>query len=242
MSRIVSTLAKVRFVDQNPTTKKYALGPAITRLATYASDLTILRNVAIPILTELRNRTGETSHLYVRRGAYREHVCFVECSQELRTSGTVGDRVPIHAGSASRVLWAFDSDQDIRTFLDALALAPVTANTVIDKVQLLKEADKIRKQRFASSFGERNPSIGSVAAPVFDQDQKVVASVSVSMPGVRYTRERVQQLAPMVMQAATRLSEALSRNLRRRPKAQDAASSSTRNPRGSSRKPAKARV
>jgi DNA-binding IclR family transcriptional regulator len=231
MSRIIATLAKMQFVDQNPTTKKYALGPAITRLATNTSELTILRSVAQPILTELRNQTGETSHLYVRRGVYREHACFVECSQELRTSGTVGDRVPIHAGAASRALWAFDSNEDIHALLDSLALTPVTANTVIDKAQLLKEANKIRKQGFAVSFGERNPSIGAIAAPVFAQGQKVVASVSVSMPGVRYTPEHVRQIIPEVMQAAKQLSKILSGSFYRQTKSKGATPQANRNPR-----------
>jgi DNA-binding IclR family transcriptional regulator len=209
MARIISTLGKMKFVVQNPTTKKYTLGPAITRLATSSSELMILRNVARPILYELRNRTGETSHLYVRRGPYREHFDFVESSQELRTGGAVGDRVPIHAGAASRVLWAFDSDEEIEALLDSLMLSPVTKNTVVEKDKLLREVKKIRKLRYAVSYGERNPSIGSVAAPVFDGSGKVIAAISVSMPSVRFDPDHVQQLIPEVLKAATELHRSL---------------------------------
>ncbi len=209
MSRMIATLKKMNFVLQNPASKKYSLGPAINWLATVPSELAILRNVARPILYELRNRTGETSHLYVRRGAQREHVDFVESLQELHTSGRIGDRVPIYAGAASRVLWAFDPDEEIEAFLDSLALLQITENTVVDKGTLLKEVRKIRKQKYVVSFGERNPSIGSIAAPVFDQEQKVIAAISVSLPSVRFTPAHVQQLIPEVQWSATELHQAL---------------------------------
>ncbi len=212
MSRIIGTLGKMEFVVQNPTTKKYSLGPAVTRLATLTSELAVLRDVAMPMLYELRNRTGETSHLYIRRGPYREHVAFVESSQELRTGGNVGDRVPIHAGAASRVLWAFDTDQEIEEFLNSSALSSLTENTVVDKGKLLEEVSKIRKLKYAVSFGERNRSIGSVAAPVFDHDRKVIAAVSASMPSIRFTAEHVQQLIPEVIRAATELTQAFHGN------------------------------
>jgi IclR family acetate operon transcriptional repressor len=209
MARIITTLGKMKFVIQNPATKKYTLGPAITRLATSSSELMVLRNIARPILYELRNRTGETSHLYVRRGPYREHFDFVESSQELRTGGAVGDRVPIHAGAASRVLWAFDTDEEIAALLDSLMLSPMTKNTVVEKVKLLREVKKIRRFKYAVSYGERNPSIGSVAAPVFDGSGKVIAAISVSMPSVRFDPDHVQQLIPEVLKAATELHRSL---------------------------------
>ena len=236
MSRIIVTLGKMKFVVQNPTTKKYGLGPAISRLATVTSDLTVLRNVAHPILNELRNRTGETSHLYVRRGPYREHVDFVESFQELRTSGKIGDRVPVYAGAASRVLWAFDSDEETEAMFNSLTLLPMTKNTVVDKARLLKEVRRIRKLKYAISYGERNPSIGSIAAPVFGQDLKVIGAISVSMPSVRFTPEHIQQLIPEVMRATAELGQALHGNSGREAKRNPAAKYPKLATRGSPRK------
>lgn len=209
ISRIIATLGKMDFVVRNPTTKKYSLGPAINRLAPARSELCNLRDAAKPTLCELRDRTGETSHLYIRRGPYREHVDFVESTHELRTSGKVGDRVPIHAGASSRVLWAFDSDERIEALLKSIPLTKITKDTVGNREKLLQEVAKIRKLKYAVSYGERNPSIGAIAAPVFDQDRKVIAALSVSMPSVRFTPEHVQELIPEVMRAAVELSQAL---------------------------------
>lgn len=209
MFRIVATLRKMDFVAQDPETKKYSLGAAVSRLATTGMELTSLKSIAQPILCSLRDRTGETSHLYVRRGLYREHVDFVESLHELRISGRVGDRVPIHAGAASRVLWAFDSDEEVRALLGSMNLSQATPNTIVDKEKLLREARRIRKLGYAVSFGERNPSIGSIAAPGFDAGGKVACSVSISTPSVRFSRERAEKLIPDVLWAAKALSAAL---------------------------------
>jgi DNA-binding IclR family transcriptional regulator len=209
MSRIIATLGKMDFVVQNPTTKKYSIGPAVNRLVPARSELSTLRDASKPTLCKLRDRTGETSHLYIRRGPYREHVDFVESTHELRTSGNVGDRVPIHAGASSRVLWAFDSDEKIETLLRSIPLTTITKDTVVNREKLLQEAAKIRKQKYAVSYGERNPSIGAIAAPVFDQDRKVIAALSVSMPSVRFSPKHIQELIPEVMRAAAELSQAL---------------------------------
>ncbi len=210
MSRIISTFTKMGFVVQDAVTKKYRLGPMITRLASPASQLAALKQAAQPILYELRNRTAETSHLYVRRGTYREHVDFVESTHDLRTGGKVGELVPIHAGAASRVLWAFDSDAGLLSSLDSWAICQVTRDTIVDKEKLFKEAKKIQKLGYAVSLGERNPSIGAIAAPVFGPDRTVVAAVSVSMPSVRFTPEHIESLVPEVLWAAEALHEVLS--------------------------------
>jgi DNA-binding IclR family transcriptional regulator len=107
------------------------------------------------------------------------------------------------------VLWAFDSDEKIETLLRSIPLTTITKDTVVNREKLLQEAAKIRKQKYAVSYGERNPSIGAIAAPVFDQDRKVIAALSVSMPSVRFSPKHIQELIPEVMRAAAELSQAL---------------------------------
>ena len=48
-----------------------------------------------------------------------------------------------------------------------------------------------------------------MAAPVFDQDARVVAALSVSGPTLRLSPRRVAELRPIVIKQARALSEAL---------------------------------
>ncbi len=69
----------------------------------------------------------------------------------------------------------------------------------------------VRRRGWAQSVGEREPGVASVSAPVRAPSGKVIASVSVSGPMERLTRQPGRMHAPAVMAAAERLSEALRR-------------------------------
>ena len=75
---------------------RFCLGP---RLA--APDLPA---AATPALERLRDATGESVQLYVRRGDQRLCVAALESPHGLRTIVPVGALLPLEAGSAGRVL------------------------------------------------------------------------------------------------------------------------------------------
>lgn len=63
-----------------------------------------LVEAAGPALARLRDRTGESTQLYVRSGAQRICVASLESPHELRTMVAVGAVLPMDRGSAGRVL------------------------------------------------------------------------------------------------------------------------------------------
>lgn len=75
---------------------RFTLGPRLTGL-----DLPAL---ARPALEELRDRTGESAQLYVRRGDHRLCVASLESPHGLRTIVPVGATLPLDVGSAGRIL------------------------------------------------------------------------------------------------------------------------------------------
>ena len=75
---------------------RFALGARLTR-----PDLAAL---ARPALEALRDRTGESVQLYVRRGDHRLCVASLESPHGLRTIVPVGASLPLGVGSAGRIL------------------------------------------------------------------------------------------------------------------------------------------
>ena len=63
-----------------------------------------LADVARPILERLRDDTGESAQLYVRRGDRRICLVSLESPHSLRTIVPVGAALPMNKGSAARVL------------------------------------------------------------------------------------------------------------------------------------------
>ena len=75
---------------------RFALGPRLTGL-----ELPVL---ARPALERLRDATGESVQLYVRRGDRRLCVASLESPHGLRTIVPVGAWLPLEVGSAGKVL------------------------------------------------------------------------------------------------------------------------------------------
>jgi len=83
---------------------RFALGPTLARLGAAAADGPSLVVAARPALEELRDATGESVQLYVRRGDERLCVVALESPHSLRTIVPVGAALPLDRGSAGRVL------------------------------------------------------------------------------------------------------------------------------------------
>lgn len=77
---------------------RFGLGPRFVGLA--------LPALARPALDELRDATGESVQLYVRRGHQRLCVAAMESPHGLRTIVAVGALLPLELGSAGRALVA----------------------------------------------------------------------------------------------------------------------------------------
>jgi len=83
---------------------RWALGPTVARLGAAAASGPPLAVAARPALERLRDATGESVQLYVRRGDERLCVVALESPHSLRTIVPVGAVLPLARGSAGRVL------------------------------------------------------------------------------------------------------------------------------------------
>jgi DNA-binding IclR family transcriptional regulator len=144
------------------------------------------------VLTELRNITGESTQLYVRRGALRLCVAASERASGLRDTVPVGAALPMTAGSGAQVLLAF-AEHPEPELLDAATFDAATLALVRDR-------------GWAESVGERETGLASVSAPVRGESGTVIAAVSLSGPLERLTRSPGQRHGAAVLAAAARLS------------------------------------
>ncbi|WP_201260766.1 IclR family transcriptional regulator [Embleya scabrispora] len=203
--RILTALRTRRLISADPTTRRYALGPAAVALGRAYLARTDLRLLAAPELRGLADECGETATLSVRRGDARLYVDQVVPAQELRIEVILGTPYPLHAGASSKAMLAFLSDGEIDGYLAQRELEALTAKTITQVDKLRRELAAIRKRGYAMSVGERQDGAVAVAAPVLDHDGVVIASLSVAGPQTRF-RTRLGDCAPAVVAAATRLS------------------------------------
>jgi DNA-binding IclR family transcriptional regulator len=88
-------------------------------------------------------------------------------------------------------------------------LARLTTDTVVSRATLDEELERVRRDGYASAVDELEAGLTAVAAPVHGPSGEVVAALSISGPTLRLTRERVAELAPILVQEARALAERL---------------------------------
>lgn len=174
---------------------RFVLGPRLSELATAAGEDRLLATAG-PVLSALRDHTGESAQLFRRQGDQRVCVAAAERPIGLRDSIPVGATLPMTAGSAAQVLLAWEEPDRLHRGLQAASFNA----TVLSGV---------RRRGWSQSIAEREAGVASVSAPVRGPSGRVVAAVSISGPVERLTKQPGRIHAGAVVAAANRLSEVL---------------------------------
>jgi IclR family KDG regulon transcriptional repressor len=207
ISRILMTLMAEGFVEKNRLTNKYHLGMKLIELGNRALNRFDLNEYASPYLETLAKKTNEIIHLSILD---KNEIVYIDKKGEgqvLTVATRVGGRNPAHACGMGKVLLSGLSQDELMRILFMAPLTQYTPNTFTDIPQLLKELEKIRKQGFAIDNEESFPGIKCVAAPIKDSHGKVIAAMSATVPSQRMGKERMRELAALVMDTARQVSE-----------------------------------
>lgn len=208
--RILTTLLKLGYVEQNPETSKYTLGVRILQLRGAVIGKLNLAIVAMPIMKMLMNRVEETVHLAV----YNEgEIIYIERVEGLKTQGMytrIGKRAPVHCTALGKVLLSnlpeslwFDEVVNKRGL-------KIYSETTISSVEGLRlELQRTRDRGYAIDNGETGEKVRCVAAPIRDYTGQTVAAISISGPQTQVTWERIKILGEAVCHAAELISEKL---------------------------------
>jgi DNA-binding IclR family transcriptional regulator len=176
---------------------RFVLGPRLSELAVAAGEDRLLA-AAGPVLANLRDVSGESAQLYRRQGEMRVCVAAAERLTGLRDTVPVGVALPMAAGSGAQVLLAWEEPDRLHRGLQG---ARFTATTLAG----------VRRRGWAQSVAEREMGVASVSAPVRGPNNRVIAAVSISGPVERLSRYPGKLHAESVLDAASRLSEAVQR-------------------------------
>ncbi|MBN2124060.1 MAG: IclR family transcriptional regulator [Deltaproteobacteria bacterium] len=190
VQRLLQSLKRYGFVDQNPRTRQYHLGTVYFQFLDTLKNTYPITRAALPFMRKLSFSTQETVHLNILDGTSRLCIENVESRSELKASMPIGNRSPLYAGASSKCLLAFSPPGFIESYLERAELIPLTENTITNIARLLNELDRIRKQGYSTSFAERTPGLGALSAPIQNHRGELVAALSLAMPDVRFKNEQ----------------------------------------------------
>ncbi|MBL1223609.1 IclR family transcriptional regulator [Enterococcus sp. BWR-S5] len=208
VSRTLATLASEGFVRKSSDGQAYVLGLAILSLAGITLSSMRIQQELAPALSQLVVRTNESGHIAILDGMEIVYIQKDESSIHTKMKTHLGRRNPAHATSSGKLLLAYQEP----SFWDKIIenkLTAYTADTITNPFKLKEELAQIRSSGVAYSKNELTENVSSIAVPVRDYTGTVVASISLVGATTRFTTKKINELIPLLKQAAMESSKNL---------------------------------
>lgn len=183
--RILNDLAAGRFVDR-PEAGSYRLGMRLLELGNLVKARLDVREAAVGPMRELHKITHQPVNLSVRQG---DEIVYIERTYSERSGmqvvRAVGGHAPLHLTSVGKLFLAYDDPARVRAYATRTGLAGHTRNSITDLARLERELAQVRATNVARDDEELELGVRCMAAGIFDDQNKLVAGLSVSAPADR---------------------------------------------------------
>jgi DNA-binding IclR family transcriptional regulator len=206
--RFLATLRELGYVERNAESR-YQLTFKMLELGMKKANRFEIRRVARPFMQELASMYNETVNLGFFDGRDIVHLDKIDSREILRMDPGIGMRAPAYCTALGKSILAFLPREDLRAYLESVALESHTPKTFCSKEELVDELERVRRQEFSVDDEELSQGLRCVAAPVFDYSGYPRYSLSVSGPTGRMTYDRIRQMQADVRRVCTKLSTAL---------------------------------
>jgi len=205
-SYILRTLETQAYLKRDLLTGKYRVGLKILSLSRGALSGIDVREVALPVMRRLTEKTNLTCHLAILDGPEAVYIEKVEPQGFLRVDTWVGRRMRVHATSVGKALVAHISQDRLTKILEQAGMEKRTAKTITTPARLLKELEKVRAQGYAVDDEENNLGARCLGASIFDQYGEVAASLGLSGTTNQVNAQTIPRIVEALKDAARHVS------------------------------------
>lgn len=204
--RVLLTLSELGYVDQDG--RSFALTPKVLDLGySYLSSFRVI-DIAQPSMERLVDEVHESSSMSVLDGNEIVYVARVPTSRIMTIALALGSRLPAYATSMGRVLLSGLSNAALDDYLGATRFEKLTPHTVTDKRKLRSLIMKARSDGFALVDQELEEGVRSIAAPILNGRDEVIAAMNVSCHASRIGVDRmIDEFKPHLLQAAQEIRD-----------------------------------
>jgi DNA-binding IclR family transcriptional regulator len=179
-SYILRTLEKQAYLTRDSDSGKYRVGLKILSLSRGALSGIDVREVALPIMRHLMEKTNLTCHLAILDGPEAVYIEKIEPQGFIRMDTWVGRRMRVHATSVGKSLVAHIPQGKLEKILAESGMEKRTPKTITTLPRLLKELEKVRTQGYSVDDEENNIGARCLGAPIFDQSGNIEAALGLS--------------------------------------------------------------
>ncbi len=187
--RILAALAASGMVARHDN-GTYALGIRLLELGNLVKSRISIRDVALPFMQRLHEQIGESVNLGIR---HEDEIVYVERTSSgrslVRVVYLVGGRAPLHLTSVGKLFLAEEGPEGATHYAQRTGLPGKTEYSLVTVAALEQELALIRQDQMSADNEEAEMGLRCVAAPIRDDEGKLVAGLSVSAPTERHKPE-----------------------------------------------------
>jgi DNA-binding IclR family transcriptional regulator len=180
--RLLAMLVYRDFAEQTRD-RRYAAGRMLRPAQQSEAPLALLRRAAAPHLQALARRVRESANLVILVGTEVRFLATVESDQVLRVGDRAGLVLPAHQASGGKALLALLPPERVDELYQATG--------DVDLQRLRREFALVRKRGFAINNQLTEPGVTAVGVAVHDPAGQPNAAISISMPSIRFHRDRL---------------------------------------------------
>lgn len=209
LHRLLNELADERLIQMDERFLTWSAGYRILEMANRIWTRSDIRVLARDQLLGLNALSGETVQIAVMADINVVVIDHVESERNVRHSVSVGAREPVYCTGTGKVLLSWCDDEQRLDIINRISFARFTPNTITDKIALSRELALISKQGYAIEAEERFLGTCCIAAPVVDSTGRAIASISITAPAFRTSKNDLMVWRDAVIAAAAEVSRRL---------------------------------
>jgi DNA-binding IclR family transcriptional regulator len=210
-SYILRTLERRGYLRREAESGRYRLGLKVLSLGRDVLAGLDIKEIALPVLRSLVDRTQLTAHLAVFEHGEAVYIEKVDAPGFIKMDTWVGKRMNIHSTSVGKTLVAHVPKAEVETLVHTRGLKRCTPKTITGLKGFLAELERVRVQGYAVDDEENSLGARCLAAPVFDILGNVEAAVGLSGTTTQIDDTNLAKLAELVKEAARRITRQLAR-------------------------------
>jgi DNA-binding IclR family transcriptional regulator len=179
--RFLKTLQYAGYIEKYEEIKAYSAGPMLAELHRPLPAIERLVARIKPYLVRLGQESGQSAHIGVLEGNHAILVGVASSPGRISVKQAVGDLDPLYSSAVGKAIYAFLPDQERLRYGRAITFNRFTDNTIENLEALEHEAALIRDNGVAFDDREGSEDVSCIAGPLFNKDNRVIASIGISM-------------------------------------------------------------
>ncbi|NCB02126.1 MAG: IclR family transcriptional regulator [Spirochaetia bacterium] len=215
LHRLLSTLVRTGYIEKAG--GGYQLSLKLYRLGSTVPIKEQLRDLARIHMHELERIARENIYITV---LYNDEVVAIE---EVKSAHTVilnPDVIytyPVNTCASGKLLLSHMSHENLDTYVETLEMIRRTPYTIVDKEEFKRQVREAKVKGYAVEYLEFGNHLHSIAAPITNRDGEVIATIGISGPSMRLTKDRMMDLIEPLKNSAALITEKLIQNHNKAP-------------------------